>query len=143
MRRAGADYMGVMMSQREGMSNFREIDAAGNNVTDTGPGTGDGQAGRSTGAGGMELLLAINPFIGVLWLLAAFLVGVGSWFLRIGAMGFGGMSGGAGPEFFFMMMNLAPWALILGIAVAACLLFWHAHQWQKRRDAPGGSRRRP
>lgn len=130
------------MSQREGVSNFREIDAEGNTATDTGPRSADGPAVGHTAAGGIKLLPTINPFTGVFWLLAVLLVGTGSWFLRIRAVGLGGMPGTTGPEFFFMIMNLAPWALLLGTAILACLLFWHARRWQDRHDASAGYRRR-
>lgn len=130
--------MGATMDQREGISNFREIDANGNPATAPGPGSREfddwgNPAGEHAGSG-PAFLQRINPFVVILWLLAALLLGCGLWFFMVSALGPGFMSGPI-PQVTYMMMTFAPFATTAGLAVFAGLLFWHASHWQRRRDA--------
>jgi hypothetical protein len=112
----------VKQSSASGID-FREVDQ------DKSP-TGGAPAGaQGPLRGGPHRL--INPFIAVLWLLAAALVGGGIWVLSNGAFNPGPMSGPAAIS--FLMMTFAPHTILIGLAVVLCLLFWHAVQWQRRR----------
>lgn len=74
---------------------------------------------------------SINPFIVLLWLLAAILL-VGSLaILSTVTFNMGPMGGPS--TVLFLMMTFAPHALLVGVVVVLCLLFWHAWHWQQRR----------
>jgi predicted MFS family arabinose efflux permease len=82
-------------------------------------------AGR--GSGGTPF----NPFIVILWILAATLVAGGMWaFLNAASMP-GAWAGDMALS--FALLNYAPWAVMSGTLAAMTLLFWHAAQWQRRR----------
>ena len=107
-----------------GAVGFREVDPDGNPVRSEAP------AEREDGYDGGSAL-AINPFIAALWLLAAALIGGGAWvFLNANSMV--GPSAGGMPTS-FLVFTFAPYAIFAGLAALACLLFWHAMQWQRRR----------
>ena len=74
---------------------------------------------------------SVNPFIAVLWLLAAVLVVGGFSVLSTVTFNPGPMGGP--PAVSFLMMTFAPHALLVGVVVVLCLFFWHAWQWQRRR----------
>lgn len=77
---------------------------------------------------------SVNPFIAVLWLLAAVLVVGGISVLSTVTFNPGPMGGP--PAVSFLMMTFAPHALLVGVVVVLCLLFWHAWQWQRRAERP-------
>jgi hypothetical protein len=72
----------------------------------------------------------VNPFIAVLWLLAGVLVVGGISVLSTVTFNPGPVGGP--PAVSFLMMTFAPHALLVGLVVVLCLLFWHAWQWQRR-----------
>ena len=76
----------------------------------------------------------MNPFIVVLWLLAAALV-VGGASLLFGGAGTTAVSFGStgGPPLTYLLMSFSPQLIVAGLATAMVLLFWHAYQWQRRR----------
>lgn len=113
------------MDQREGISNFREIDADGNTVP--------AEAPEPQGPPDSGLLGRINPFIVVLWLLAALLIGGSFQLIVLATTEFGpnGSPGGL-EQFGYLIFTLAPWGVLASILIVAGLLFWHANQWQKR-----------
>lgn len=103
---------------------FREVDSDGNPVTD------QARAGTAEDSGRGDAF-AVNPFIAVLWLLAAALIGGGAWvFLNANSMV--GPST-AGMPASFLVFTFAPYAIFAGLAALICLLFWHALHWQRRR----------
>ncbi|SER20327.1 hypothetical protein [Arthrobacter sp. OV608] len=121
------------MEQPAGAIGFREVDQDGNPVgAEANPAMAETQPeGR--------LLAAVNPFIAVLWVLAIALLGGG--ILAFLTANFTiGPSSGAMP-LSFVIFTFAPHAVLSGIIAIIGLLFWHAHQWQ-RRHAPG-TRARP
>ncbi|KRE80090.1 hypothetical protein [Arthrobacter sp. Soil763] len=78
---------------------------------------------------------SINPFIALLWLLAAVLV-VGSLAI-LSTVTFNIGPLGGPPTVLFLTMTFAPHALLVGVVVVLCLLFWHAWRWQQwRGDRP-------
>lgn len=74
---------------------------------------------------------SVNPFIAVLWLLAAVLVGGGISVLSTVTFNPGPMGGP--PAITYLVMTFAPHALLVGLVDVLCLLFWHAWQWQRRQ----------
>ncbi|HEY8294519.1 MAG TPA: hypothetical protein VIG41_04215 [Micrococcaceae bacterium] len=73
----------------------------------------------------------INPFIVVLWILAAGLVLSG-----IGMIAQARNPLSAGPGYMplsYVLINVAPYALLAGALITGALLFWHAVQWQRHR----------
>lgn len=105
---------------------FREVDQEGNpaepdTVTHSQEHDGRG-AGRT----------AFNPFIVILWILAAALVAGGMWaFLNAASMM--GPPSADTMALSFALINYAPWAVLSGTLTVMTLLFWHAAQWQRRR----------
>jgi len=86
-----------------------------------------------------------NPFIAVLWALAALLIGGAvtlQW--QAATMTFANYSyDGTGPLPFGMMIqqvsySVSPSALTAGLLIAAALLFWHAWAWRARRTGLAG-----
>ncbi len=120
------------MEQPANAIGFREVDAEGKAVAAEVPSAAAEEPG-STGS------LAVNPFIVVLWLLAALLVGGGvSAVLNVDLTA--GPSSGRTP-LPFVIFTLAPYAILGGVIGVIGLLLWHAHRWQHRRSRghPGGT----
>ena len=111
------------MEQSGSAVGFREVDQDGKPVVER----VQSDAGEdSTGT----VSRGINPFIVVLWLMAAALIGGGvSAFLNANLAI--GPSSGAMP-LPFVIFSLAPYAILGGIIAVICLLLWHARQWQRR-----------
>ncbi len=82
---------------------------------------------NSTGVG----RFGINPFIVVLWPMAAVLIGGGLAALLNANLALGPSSGEI--PLAFMVFTLAPHAILGGIIAVIGLLLWHATQWQRRR----------
>ena len=113
-----------MDQQQSGALGFREVDRDGNPVlpepADTGPAE---TAGTWSGP---------NPFIVVLWLLAAGLIAGGVGTLLRGPVALGPISNGF--SFDFVLFTFAPQLALAGFATLVFLLFWHAWNWQRRRS---------
>ncbi|MEV7664078.1 hypothetical protein [Paenarthrobacter sp. NPDC089316] len=114
---------------------FREIDEHGNAlqaVSPHVPETVDPTRKR----------LSVNPFIVALWVLDAGLMWLGLWAVATAA---GALTAPApyqnagSAQFLYMMLSNAPYALLAAVLMTAGLLFWHAHQWQKKRPATAPS----
>jgi hypothetical protein len=110
---------------------FREVDQDGNPTDpeaimrpDDQPDSGRGWSGR----------VSVNPFIVVLWVLSIALAGGGIWLYTNAFLIPGPMSGSGAMPLAFVLMNFAPWAVLGGTLAAMALLFWHAAQWQRRRQ---------
>ncbi|MDQ0925199.1 hypothetical protein QF038_003707 [Pseudarthrobacter sp. W1I19] len=114
------------MEQSAGMVGFREVDRDGNPVA------ADHSAEAEDQPGG-RFPAAVNPFIVALWMLAATLLGGGVWAFLNANFTIGPSSGSV--PLSFVIFTLAPHAALSGIIAIVGLLFWHAHQWQ-RRHAP-------
>jgi hypothetical protein len=113
------------MEQPTGTVGFREVDRNGNPVSgEAYPAVAEDQSGSGFVAG-------VNPFIVLLWILAALLVGGGAFALINATLATGPM-GGTMP-ISFVLLTFAPFAILIGLAAVICLLFWHARQWQRRR----------
>ncbi|MCU1567842.1 MAG: hypothetical protein JWQ56_2779 [Pseudarthrobacter sp.] len=114
------------MEQTAGMTGFREVDPDGNPV-----GPEEGAAGAEDQPGG-RFFAAVNPFIVALWVLAATLLagGVGAFLNANVAIG---PSSGSTP-LSFVVFTFAPHAALSGSIAITGLLFWHAHQWQRKRS---------
>ncbi|WP_157371082.1 hypothetical protein [Arthrobacter sp. Leaf141] len=115
------------MEQPMGAVTFREVDQHGNRIPDGGAGEPPEPGEKSPG-------FSVNPFIVVLWLLAAALV-VGGLAVLFGGAGTTVMSFGStnGPPLAYLLMSFSPQLIVSGLATAMVLLFWHAFQWQRRR----------
>ncbi|GAA2872861.1 hypothetical protein [Paenarthrobacter ilicis] len=114
---------------------FREIDQDGNSVEAVAPHHPSPETVRPSGQAGHRNR-AVNPFVVALWVLVAGLGWFGLW-----AFGAGTSSLTAQPEsahVAFLLMSNAPYAILAAVIIAAALLFWHAAQWQKRRDSLAG-----
>jgi len=112
-----------MDQHQTGAVGFREVDRDGNPVA---PATGDLESAWP--ARGLRMP---NPFIVVLWLLAAAMIATGLWTLLRGPVAIGPMSNGLSLD--FVLFTFAPHLVLMGFAALATLLFWHAWQWQRRR----------
>ena len=95
-----------------------------------------GQETESSGQVGLpeeELVRGwgINPYIVVLWVIAAGLI-VGGFALI--AKGRDPLSSGPGGSLplSYLLITVAPFALLGGTLTCIALLFWHGAQWQKR-----------
>ena len=105
---------------------FHEVDQDGK-PTDPGATSGDHNADGTKGAG----WTGFNPFIAILWILAATLVVGGIWGF---ANAFSGPTSSSGTmPLGFMLVNFAPQAVLSGTLAIMSLLFWHAVQWQRAR----------
>ncbi|CCQ47792.1 putative uncharacterized protein [Pseudarthrobacter siccitolerans] len=113
------------MEQSAGMMGFREVDQDGNPV-----GLGDSAAAAEDQPGG-RLPAAVNPFIVTLWVLAATLLGGGVWAFLNTSVAIGPSP--ASMPLSFVVFTFAPYAALSGIIAIIGLLFWHAHQWQRKR----------
>ena len=111
-----------MDQQQSAALGFRELDRDGNPVP---PETEDFEPG-----GPARSLRMPNPFIVVLWLLAAGLIAGGLNALLAGPMSVG-MGDRATAE--YLVFAFAPQGVSGGITVMLALMFWHAWQWQRRR----------
>ncbi|TQJ58653.1 hypothetical protein FBY30_0888 [Arthrobacter sp. SLBN-83] len=99
---------------------FREVDRDGNPVPP-----------ESEGVEYARTWHAPNPFIVVLWLLAAGLIAGGAGALLSGPVVTGPSSGGI--PLAYIVYTFAPQVVVAGFATVVFLLFWHAWQWQRRR----------
>ena len=104
-----------------GAIGFREVDRDGNPVID------DGRAAAESSGG----VLAVNPFIGALWLLTILLIGGGAW-VFLNADSIMGPSPSGGMPVSFLAFTFAPYAIFAGLIALIGLLFWHALQWRRR-----------
>ncbi|MEE2523598.1 hypothetical protein V1639_16300 [Pseudarthrobacter sp. J75] len=126
------------MDQREGISNFREVDINGKPVPLPTPGSAAGTIhGDSSDGTDPGFARKINPFVVVLWLLAGLELGYGMWLLSSVVDGMGPSSSTTDMFQNYLLFNLTPWVLVTGTFTVTGLLFWHANQWQRRRDARG------
>jgi len=122
-----------MDQQQSAALGFREVDRDGKPVL---PETEDSEP-----AGPARSLRMPNPFIVVLWLLAAGLIAgglnallagpTGMWTLLRGPVAIGPISNGFSID--FVLFTFAPHLVLAGFAALIFLLFWHAWQWQRRR----------
>jgi hypothetical protein len=104
---------------------FRELDQDGK---PTDPEAPDGQdPARTKGA----VRTGFNPFIAVLWILAATLEYGGIWVLTNAFSSAGPTSSSGAVPLGFILINFAPQAVLTGTLAIICLLFWHAFQWQR------------
>jgi hypothetical protein len=103
---------------------FREVDQDGNPITEE---VHSAVADDSTG----PRSFAFNPFIVILWLLAALLLGGGLAALLNANLALGPSSGAV--PLAFVVFTLAPHAILGGVIAVIGLLLWHATQWQRRR----------
>jgi hypothetical protein len=113
------------MEQSAGMVGFREVDQDGNPV-----GTEDGAAVAEDQPGG-RFPAAVHPFIVALWVLAVTLLGGGVWAFLSANVAIGPSPGSM--PWSFVVFTFAPHAALGGIIAIIGLLFWHAHQWQRKR----------
>jgi hypothetical protein len=111
------------MEQPAGTIGFREVDRDGNPVV-----IEDHVAEDRRGS---WLIAAVNPFIVALWVLAATLLGGGVWAFLNANVAIGPSSGSM--PLSFVVFTFAPHAALSGVIAIIGLLFWHAHQWQRRR----------
>ncbi|MDQ0870729.1 hypothetical protein QFZ70_003202 [Arthrobacter sp. V1I9] len=112
------------MEQSGSAVGFREVDQDGNPVSEK---LQSAAVENSTGVG----RFGINPFIVVLWPMAAVLIGGGLAALLNANLALGPSSGEM--PLAFMVFTLAPHAILGGIIAVIGLLLWHATQWQRRR----------
>jgi hypothetical protein len=106
---------------------FHEVDQDGK-PADPEAALGDHDADGTKGAG----RAGFNPFIAILWILAAILVVGGIWVFT-NAFSTGPTSSSGSVPLGFVLINFAPWAVLSGTLAVMTLLFWHAAQWQRRR----------
>ncbi|MGN7149944.1 hypothetical protein ACTHQ6_13220 [Arthrobacter sp. SAFR-179] len=111
------------MEQQSAALGFREVDRDGNTVLPASDDTG------TTRVGGHRF--APNPFIVVLWVMAAALIAGGVGTLLRGPVAIGPLSNGF--SFDFVLFTFAPQLALTGFATAVFLLFWHAWHWQRHR----------
>lgn len=103
---------------------FRELDQQGQPADPEAASGGLDPAG--TGAAGRRWF---NPFIAILWILAAGLVFGGIWGFTNAFSGSTSSSGAV--PLSFVLVTFAPFAALSGTLAIVCLLFWHAIQWQR------------
>ena len=96
----------------------------------------------SSGREGMESpRLSINPFVPILWVFVGIMIGGGVWVhMDMMSPGGGAMGsiGGSGPEagtLIQVLRNFAPFGVLAGLQGIIGLLFWHAVQWQRKRQS--------
>ena len=107
---------------------FHEVDQDGN-PADPETASGGHDAGGTKGAG----RTGFNPFIAILWILAAILVVGGIWVFTNAFSNTGPTSSSGSIPLGFVLINFAPQAVLAGTLAMICLLFWHAVQWQRAR----------
>ncbi|MDQ0680388.1 hypothetical protein QFZ30_003770 [Arthrobacter pascens] len=103
---------------------FHEVDQDGK-PANPGATSGDHNADGTKGAGWRWF----NPFIAILWILAAGLVFGGIWGFTNAFSGSTSSSGAV--PLSFVLVTFAPFAALSGTLAIMCLLFWHAVQWQR------------
>lgn len=124
--RLGSESPGGNVQQANGNQiRFREVDQDGNPAEPATVTHHQELDGRGAGR------TPFNPFIVVLWILAASLVAGGIWVFLNAASMLGPSAGTMALS--FALINYAPWAVLSGTLAAMTLLFWHAAQWQRGR----------
>jgi hypothetical protein len=103
---------------------FREVDQAGKPIEPSFDLVESSAAGPSAWT-------SVNPFIVALWLAAAILLTGGVW-VSLNAAIMMGPSAGSQP-LAYILMSLAPWAVLAGLLNVLALLFWHAIAWQRKK----------
>ena len=107
---------------------FHEVDQDGR-PTDPEAALGDHDADGTRGA----RRAGFNPFIAILWILAAILVVGGIWVFTNAFSNTGPTSSSGSVPLGFVLINFAPQAVLSGTLTIICLLFWHAMQWHRAR----------
>lgn len=105
---------------------FHEVDQDGK-PADPEAASGDPDADGTKGAG----RAGFNPFITILWILAAILMVGGIWVFTNAFSNTGPTSSSGSVPLGFVLINFAPQAVLSGTLTVICLLFWHAMQWQR------------
>ena len=111
-----------MEQQASGALGFREVDGDGNPVPP--------EAEGSKSMGTKRSWASPNPFIVVLWLLAAGMICGGASALLNNPMS---VAMGDRATFDYFVFAFAPQGISGGTAIFFALLFWHAWHWQRRR----------
>lgn len=112
-----------MDQQPSGTVGFREVDREGNPVP--------AEPDRPEEAEPTRPWSAPNPFIMILWILAAGLLAGGVSALMQGPSVMAPMRDGF--SLAFVLFTFAPHLVLIGMATLVFLLFWHAWHWQRRR----------
>ena len=107
---------------------FHEVDQDGKPADPEAASGGQDPAG-TRGAG----RTGFNPFIAILWILAATLVVGGIWGFANAFSATGPTSSSGTVPLGFMLVSFAPQAVLSGTLAIMFLLFWHAAQWQRAR----------
>jgi hypothetical protein len=107
---------------------FRELDQDANHADpEAAGGSQDPSGPRGAGRTGF------NPFIAILWIVAAILTVGGIWVLTNAFSSAGPTSSSGAVPLGFILINFAPQAVLTGTLTIICLLFWHAVQWHRAR----------
>jgi hypothetical protein len=101
----------------------RELDAHGQEIQ---PSAQDGPPEEEPVPG-----RGINPYLVVLWVIAAGLIVGGIAMIAKARDPLSSGPGGSLP-LSYLLVTVAPFALLGGTLTCIALLFWHAVQWQKR-----------
>src|SRR5690349_14287730 len=110
-----------MNQDQSGVVGFHEVDQDGSPLTAAAEGAVEDGAGSGP---------QLNPFIGVLWLVAAVLVVGGIAFLLNAPLS---VSMTDRVSMAYVLFSFATPAVFVGILTFIGLMFWHAGQWQRRR----------
>ncbi|WP_426227244.1 hypothetical protein [Pseudarthrobacter sp. DSP2-3-2b1] len=107
---------------------FREVDQDGKPIEPASL-----ELEESTDAG-RPAWTSVNPFIVALWLVAAILL-IGGVGVSANAASMMGPNPAVQP-LAYILMSLAPWAVLAGLLNVLALLFWHAIEWQRKKGIP-------
>lgn len=121
-----------MEQEKANRISFHELDQNGNPLD---PETATSVMGSSGREGRESTRLSINPFVLILWVLVGIMIVGGLWVqMETTLPGTFGPDGPVTEPFILVLRNFSPFGVLTGLQGATGLLFWHAAQWQRKRQ---------
>lgn len=127
-----------MEQEKANRISFHELDQNGNPLDPETASSAMDSAGRE---GRESTRFSTNPFVIILWVLVGIMIGGGVWVHMDmmspggGVMGPVGVSGSETETLTQVLRNFTPFAVLAGLQGIIGLLFWHAVQWQRKRQS--------
>lgn len=122
-----------MEQEKANRISFHELDQNGNPLD---PETATSVMDSSGREGRESTRFSTNPFVIILWVLVSIMIGGGLWVQTETMLpGTFGPDGPVTEPLILVLRNFSPLAVLSGVQGAIGLLFWHAAQWQRKRQS--------